>query len=506
MRPRATILVKLLLAVAAPTLALFAVFAVVAYEVTRKDLDAELGTRLTAVAASAATQVRGKYLASLAAGDEAERAHQNVVAKLAAVAAVTGARLYVFDRQFGSFADTDPAVTIGTRYYQAELDRVELERVFAGGVAASVTFEDRHGTMYKVGYAPVHASETEPEVVLAIGAQAPATYFARLAALRRSLWWWGVGLLGLVLAATFGVAVLITRPVRILAAAATRIGAGDLSGPIAPAGRDELGVLAATMETMRTQLVLRDARTQQMLAGIAHEVRNPLAGIQLYAGILREELEGDPRAAHAAKIDREVGYLERVVREFADFARRPPLEPSVVDVRGLLADVAELASADAGAAGLEIEVGELGDERAREPLTVVADPGALRRVLLNLVKNAVQAAASDAGHKAPMGSIGRSGAGPAQDSRERGAAVRLSARARGAVVELTVWNRGPTISASVSGKIFDPFFTTREKGTGLGLAFVRELVAAHDGEVTVTSEDGETAFRVIIPAHGPKPR
>ena len=94
MRPRATILVKLLLAVAAPTLALFAGFAVVAYGVTRRDLDAELGTRLTAVAASAATQVRGKYLASLAAGDEAERAHQNVVAKLAAVAAVTGARLY----------------------------------------------------------------------------------------------------------------------------------------------------------------------------------------------------------------------------------------------------------------------------------------------------------------------------------------------------------------------------------------------------------------------------
>jgi signal transduction histidine kinase len=478
-RPRATILVKLLLAVVAPTLALFALFAFVAYEVTRRDLDAELGTRLTAVAASAATQVRGKYLASLGAGDEADRAHQNVVQKLAAVAAVTGARLYVFDRAFASRADTDPTVAIGTRYYQAELDRVELERVFAGGVAASVTFEDRRGTMYKVGYAPVRASETEPEVVLAIGAEAPAAYFDRLASLRRSLLLWGAGLLALVLAATVLVAVRITRPVRVLAAAATRIGGGDLSAPIAHRGRDEVGVLAATMETMRVQLGERDARTQQMLAGIAHEVRNPLAGIQLYAGILRDELEGDPRAAHAAKIDREVGYLERVVREFAEFARRRPPEPERLDVRAMLDDVAGLLAAEAGEAGLDVEV----DVEAG--LTVMADPGQLRRVLLNLAKNAIQAAAS----------VG-----------ERGAAVRFAARARGDDVELAVWNRGPTIDASVSGRIFDPFFTTREKGTGLGLAFVRELVRAHDGDVDVTSEGGETCFRVILPARGPQPR
>lgn len=471
MRPRATILVKLLLAVAAPTLALFAVFAVVAYEVTRRDLDAELGTRLTAVAASAATQVRGKYLASLAAGDEAERAHQNVVGKLAAVAAVTGARLYVFDRQFASRADTDPTVAIGTRYYQAELDRVELERVFAGGLAASVTFEDRRGTMYKVGYAPVRASETEPEVVLAIGAEAPATYFARLAALRRSLVWWGAGLLGLVLAATFGVAVLITRPVRVLAAAATRIGAGDLSAPIARGGGDELGVLARTMETMRRQLAERDARTQQMLAGIAHEVRNPLAGIQLYAGILRDELEGDPRAAHAAKIDREVGYLERVVRDFLDFARRPPPELAPVELTALCREVAELAGAEAAAAGLEIDVDGA-------PLTLAADAGQLRRALLNLVKNAVTAAA---------------------EVDERGAAVRLAVSRDGDRAIVEVWNRGPTIGAEVSARMFAPFFTTREKGTGLGLAFVAEIVRAHRGEVTVASERGETRFRLALP-------
>jgi len=485
-RPRATILVKLLLAFAVPTLALFALFAVVALEVTRADLDAELGTRLEAVAAAGATQIRGKYLVPLRDGEEGERAHLNAVAKLRAIADATGARLYVFAREpglepgaavtFTSRADTQDGVAIGTRYYQAELDRVELERVFAGGRASSLTFTADDGRRVKAGYAPVRASETEPEIVLAIGAEAPAAYFARLDDLRASLLWWGAGLTALVLAATWLAAVLITRPVRTLATAAARIGAGDLAAPIGRTSRDELGVLAEAMETMRAQLAERDARTQQMLAGIAHEVRNPLAGIQLYAGILRDELAGDERAAHAAKIDREVGYLERVVRDFLDYARRPPPEPAELDAAALAREVAELARPDAAAAGLLVEV----DGDAAVPLR--ADPGQLRRVLLNLIRNAIQAAAE----------VG-----------ERGTAVAIGARADGDRVELTVRNRGLPIAAEVSARMFQPFFTTREKGTGLGLAFVHEIVRAHDGEVEVTSDGGETRFRVMLPARGP---
>lgn len=472
MRPRATILVKLLLAFGVPSLVLFAAFGFVALEATRRGLDAELGTRLEAVAASAATQVRGKYLVPLRAGDEGERAYQNVVTKLQQLSAATGARLYVFDRDFTSRADTREGVAIGTRYYQAELDRVELARVFAGGVTSSVTFEAEDGTRVKAGYAPVHASETEPEIVLAIAAEAPAGYFQRLDDLRDTLIWWGAALTAFVLATTFLVALLITRPVRVLAAAAARIGAGDLARPIATTSRDELGVLAQTMETMRGQLAERDARTQQMLAGIAHEVRNPLAGIQLYAGILRDELAGDDRAAHAAKIDREVGYLERVVRDFLEYARRPAIEAAPLDAAALVREVAELLGGDADAAGVEVEL------ELPASLELTADAGQLRRALLNLGKNAIQAAAE----------VG-----------ERGKAVKLGARATDGAVELWVWNRGPTIPADRLPRLFEPFFTTREKGTGLGLAFVDEIVRAHGGEVTVTSAGGETRFRVRLP-------
>ena len=224
---------------------------------------------------------------------------------------------------------------------------------------------------------------------------------------------------------------------------------------------------------MRQQLADRDLRTQQMLAGIAHEVRNPLAGMTLFAGILRDELpEGDERRGHVEKIQRELGYLERVVNDFLEYARRPKPELAPVPLGELLADVVQLATTDQ----IQIEI-----EPAPGGLpTAQADRGQLRRALLNLAKNAVQAATA-AGHR---------GKG----------AVRLSARQRGDELHIAVWNRGTEIAPEKVSRLFEPFFTTREKGTGLGLAFVREIAVDHGGRVDVASAQGETTFTIAIPA------
>jgi signal transduction histidine kinase len=471
-RPRATILVKLLGALVVPTVALFALFAVVAYEVSARDLDAELGTRLSAIAASAATQVRGKYLAELKAGDDGERAYQNAVKKLEAVAQATGAELFLFDRAFDNRGDTI-GTPLGAHLYQVELDRAELARVFATGVrVASVTFDGSDGKTYKAGYAPVHASETEPEIVLAIGARAPAAYFDRLADLRLRLLRWGAGLAAVSIFAAVLATLLLTRGLRRLAAAAERIGGGDLRAPVVATSRDELGRLAETMERMRQQLAARDARMQQMLAGIAHEVRNPLAGMTLFAGILRDELPtDDERHGHVLRIERELAYLERVVTEFLDYARRAPPELADVDLVELLTEVAGVSAT----AAVEVVVDPLADD-AR---TARGDRGQLRRALINLAQNAVQATDAPAEGAAP--------------------AVHLAATATATTLTVTVTNRGSDIPADVRARLFEPFFTTREKGTGLGLAFVREIATAHDGDIAITHDAGLTRFAITLP-------
>jgi signal transduction histidine kinase len=471
-RLRATILIKLLVALVTPVVALFTLFALLAHEVSRRDLDAELGHRLSAVAASAATQIRDpKYLSELSEGDEDQELFKQAVARLTALGAATGARLFLIDRQYGTRGDTAGAIPIGTPDHRAKLDRAELARVFDQGKAtSSVTFQGNDGTWYKTGYAPVAGTGAEASPVLALGAQAPASYFASLADLKFRLLAWGTGLAVVTMLAAVIATLLITRNVRRLASAAERIGAGDLRAPVAVKSRDELGLLGDTMDRMRRQLAERDAKMQQMLAGIAHEVRNPLAGMTLFADILKDELPaGDERRSHVEKIQRELGYLERVVNDFLEYARRPRPELGAVPLPDLLAEVAQMATTSA------IEVGVA----PGAPAYVQADKAQLRRALLNLARNAAQAA----------NATGHSGTGM----------VKLSAREVGAEVWIDVWNRGKEISPETSGKLFEPFFTTREKGTGLGLAFARDIAVDHGGRIELTSGDGETTFSVVLP-------
>ncbi|WP_428263085.1 sensor histidine kinase [Haliangium sp.] len=472
-RIRLPLLAKLLAAFLLPTSALFILFAVVAHEVARDQLEAELGTRLSELAATAALDLRGAYLIGLGPGDEDDRAYLRARRTLEAVREATGvARLYIFDSDLRSRLDTSSEVPIGATHYQAALHRHELARVFEGGASiSSVLFEGTDGRLYKAGYAPIRDAGSEGEVVLALGADAPAAYFDRLTTLRHSLLVYGVLLAVVVVVIAVLVAARITRPLRGLAAAAARIGRGELGAAVeAPRSRDELGLLAVTMDEMRRELDARNQHLQLMLSGIAHEVRNPLGGIELFAGILRDELDpDDERRRHVERIERELGYLEAVVTDFLDYARRPAPELAELDLAALAHDVVELEQADADRLHLPIHV-------QAEPARCRADAGQVRRVVLNLIRNALQAATG-----------------------LDGAEIRVRVGRERDQVVLSVWNPGPPIPDEVRARIFEPFFTTREKGTGLGLAFARETARDHGGAIELDSGDDGTTFRLRLP-------
>jgi signal transduction histidine kinase len=234
-----------------------------------------------------------------------------------------------------------------------------------------------------------------------------------------------------------------------------------------------VGWLAARLDDMRAALRARDERLQLMLAGIAHEVRNPLGGLELYAGLLREGLSHEPeRLAELARIEREIKYLENVVTDFLEYARRPRPELAPVPLRPLLDEVVEVAAAGRPGAGVGASVAV----DAPGELVVLADRGQLRRAFLNLLRNAISAA----------GASGK---------------VVLAARAEPGQVACEVRDSGPGVPPELRGKIFEPFFTTGEKGTGLGLAFVREILRDHGGEVQVdTAAEGGARFRFRLPA------
>jgi signal transduction histidine kinase len=233
--------------------------------------------------------------------------------------------------------------------------------------------------------------------------------------------------------------------------------------------------LQEQVERLREQLAAKDRQLErrkrlaalgEMAAGLAHEIRNPLGGIQLCASMLETDLEQMPRAQEMA---RKIGYgvclLERIVRDVLAFARQSEPDPVPVAV-GQLVRMGLLYAADKlehYRCGVEIEDG-------LDDLAVLADPEQVSRALLNLMVNAAQATEGLDG-----GGVLR--IGPVVD-------------APGALAGVRLVDNGCGIVEDLLERVFDPFFSTRDEGTGLGLAIVHRIFEAHNGRIAVRSELG----------------
>ena len=157
--------------------------------------------------------------------------------------------------------------------------------------------------------------------------------------------------------------------------------------PVDVDSRDEIGYLGHALENMRRGIVRRDRHLRTMLAGVAHEIRNPLGGIEIFAGLLRDEMdEKDDRRSHLEKIIREVQHLKTIINEFLIYARPRQAIVEPFSLSEVIDDVLFLLSGDADERGVEVQV-----EMADRGLAVYADVEQIKRALLNLVKNAIQA-------------------------------------------------------------------------------------------------------------------
>jgi len=236
----------------------------------------------------------------------------------------------------------------------------------------------------------------------------------------------------------------------------------------------------------------RLAALGEMAAGIAHEVRNPLGAIQLYAGMLVNDLSQPPTpqtdhpamADTARKIAAAVRGLDAIVSDVLSFARELSPKPSPVSV-GQLFDRALDACRPMLTAG-EVGVHRHDDQApgASELLWVSADRALMHQALLNVIRNAADAMSPRA-HRLDAG--------------VRPAGLTLEARREGSQVVLTVRDTGPGIKEADIDRIFNPFFTTRNTGTGLGLAIVHRIVDAHSGTISVYNDHG-AVFELSLPA------
>jgi len=300
----------------------------------------------------------------------------------------------------------------------------------------------------------------------------------------------GMGAASLVLAFVLGLLLSwsVVRPLRRTEDRLDAIGAGDFSGRLEVANRDEMGRLAAKVDSMRDQLEhiqrqleLASEHKSQFLANMSHELRTPLNAIIGFSEVLHEQMFGELNERQLAYVDDvlEAGrHLLSLINDVLDLAKieagRMDLELSQVEIPDILRSAISMHSERAGRGGIQ-----LGLTTDPEEITITADARRVRQVAFNLLSNAVKFTPAD----------GR---------------VDVSAHLDDGRVEIAVADTGPGIAAEDVDTIFEEFEQAsdgkQEEGTGLGLPLSRKLVELHGGRLWVESEPGRgSTFRFTLP-------
>lgn len=438
-----------------------------AYRMTKRTLEEELDTKLINVAwATSEVGLRADELLFLNPGDEEFGSFSGYQSSLRRLRRIRIDQAYIFLPDLTALVTTYDAQErpIGSTLYELQAYRAQITQASLTGEATSpLFFDEEEGRYYKYAFVRI---EHGPAI---LGVLAAADYMDPLEAFRRTV------ILGSVLAAliaavlAWSLAVGVTGPLERLGRVALRIQRGRMDEEVREERGGELGRLSRAMERMREGILRRDEQLRLMLAQVAHEIRNPLGGLELFASAAGETEDQEERRRLMEKVRKEIVALNRIIDDFLTFARPFKAEEGLHDIRQPVREAVEL---------VEVMVEERGGvlkvEVPPEPIIARADPEHVKRVTINLLRNAAQA----------------------------GKNVHLSLESERGEVVLSVSDDGPGIPQELEGRIFEPFVTDKEQGAGLGLAIVKRVVEGNLGRVELNTEPrerGEGAeFRVYF--------
>lgn len=313
----------------------------------------------------------------------------------------------------------------------------------------------------------------------------------------------GLLLIGVGLILTVGF--LIDRPIKRMIRVIRRIEDGDLSARMSDDKKDEFGLVAKSFNSMlesvetakkeveqyhvaQMQQAAKLASLGEIISGIAHEIKNPLAGISCAVQVFHSEMrEDDSRKAVTTEILNHIKRLDRTVKDLLHYARPKPPRFMPLKIHSILDKVIFFVYPEAKKQNVTIET----DIKDDIP-DVMMDPDQMQQVFLNLMINAVQAM--------PEGGKLKIATQEAEkDSCEDKKEVK-DMLTEGRAVIISFEDSGNGIAPDHLESIFDPFFTKKSKGTGLGLSISQRIVQEHGGEFTVESEVGKgSIFKIYLP-------
>jgi signal transduction histidine kinase len=236
---------------------------------------------------------------------------------------------------------------------------------------------------------------------------------------------------------------------------------------------DEFGQLNRALNEMHREIQQNEQSLKTLLSGIAHEIKNPLGGMEIYTGLLKQSLEsGDAynpqeSISYLEKVVMELGRLKQIVLEYLDYARPQRAQPKTLAIERVLDDVKRLLQPVINHKKIDFTIIGQG--------VLISDESKMRRVLLNLLENSLDAV-------------------PA------GGKIQVDINNSGDNLNIVVTDTGAGIDSNDIEHIFEPHFTTKNKGYGLGLSIVKNIIDELNGTIIVSSDIGKgSKFTLRLP-------
>ncbi|MFQ6616320.1 MAG: ATP-binding protein [Fidelibacterota bacterium] len=455
-------------------LASFLALSIPLYWYTRSSLENELDKRLLAVCEVVTKNLDRTLLQVLIHEPSLSTVQDNLEAQLAGflVAEIEG--LIVYDGRGTELLKVE-------RNPERDVSVEELLRNLAlgdseTGQAVSEVYELPGRGFFKAAAVTVGDTGGMSGVVVAWGG---APFMAVVEEMVGSVFW--IVLLSSLVAVSlaFVFSQSLIRPVRQLSRYARSIRENIHSPQVHSSRSDEFGDLNRSLVDMHSEIRDHEYATKQLLSAIAHEIKNPLGGMEIYSGLLQEELtEGnlsgnsDEHRKYLEKIITELHRLNQIVAEYLDYARPVKSELKSVRIQTVVEDAYRILLPEVRHRKVHYSLSGRG--------TVLGDESKLRRVFVNLLKNSLEAV------------------------REEGS-IDVRVLENDSMVSVEFTDTGPGIPESDLDHIFQPYFTTRDKGYGLGLTIAKNIVDEMNGTIVVDSTAGKgTRFTVKFPreSHG----
>ena len=351
--------------------------------------------------------------------------------------------VFIFNRDLQIVIRTKPNISTS----RLQINRKEIGELKPGSSKASLPFKAEDGQWYLWAFYRLNDHWY-------LGVQESVNRLAHLDELSWIFFFIGIGGIAITVITAWLLAGSIARPINKLVEFSRRIGSGNFRDK-APSGiKGDLRTLQTALIKMRDDLNHQHKEKENLLAQIAHEIRNPLGSIELLAGLVFEDIkQDDPSKEYLNKILEEVRGLKSQITDYLEYSRPMSPEPEPIDLVQFCNNIQNTFEKKTRNKNIQLDFEISAD-------TVYFDRQHLRQIFFNLITNSVEVL-------------------------PKGGKIQINSINEANHIKISITDNGPGIAEKDMSKIFDPFFTTKKDGAGLGLSISRKLCRENRAELVV---------------------